>query len=136
MTGLVPVGQLGIIEVRGQKVMLDSDLADLYGVETRVLLQQIKRNSERFPADFMFQLEGEEWESLRSQFVISKPGRGGRRSRPYAFTEHGVAMLSSVLRSERAIAVNIEIFAVLRQLTAPPVKARRPVGFRIPKDLE
>ncbi len=101
--------------------MLDADLAELYGVETRALVQAVKRNVERFPIDFMFQLSGEEFSVLRSQSVMSKPGRGGRRTAPYAFTEQGVAMLSSVLNSARAIAVNIEImraFIRLRELVA------------------
>jgi len=90
--------------IRGQKVMLDSDLAELYQVETRALVQAVKRKPNRFPEDFMLQLTQEEADSLRSQFVISNVGRGGRRYLPYAFTEHGVAMLSSVLnrRSRRA----------------------------------
>jgi hypothetical protein len=111
-----------ILVLRGHKVMIDADLAELYGVETRVLVQAVKRNIERFPEDFMFQLTGEEVELLRSQFVISKTtGRGGRRYLPYAFTEQGVAMLSSVLRSPRAIAVNVEImraFVRLREMIA------------------
>ncbi len=89
--------------IRGHKVMLDEDLAALYEVETKVLLQAVKRNLERFPGDFMFQLDAIEWQTLRSQIVTSneKPaGRGGRRYAPYAFTEQGVAMLSSVLHSE------------------------------------
>jgi hypothetical protein len=99
-----------ILFVRGQKVMLDSDLAELYEVETRVLNQAVKRNIERFPADFMFQLTVEEVAGLRSQFVTLKTGRGRHRKyQPYAFTEQGVAMLSSVLRSQRAIDVNVEI---------------------------
>ena len=106
--------------IRGQKVMLDSDLAELYGVETRVLLQNVKRNIARFPPDFMFQLTKEEYDFLRSQIVILKLGRGKHRKYlPYAFTEQGVAMLSSVLRSERAIQVNIVImraFVRLRQI--------------------
>jgi hypothetical protein len=89
--------------------MLDADLAELYGVETRVLIQAIKRNAVRFPVDFMFQLDTDEYAALRSQFVISNVGRGGRRYAPYAFTEQGVAMLSSVLNSERAAVINIEI---------------------------
>jgi hypothetical protein len=100
--------------------MLDEDLANLYGVETRALVQAVKRNLDRFPADFMFQLSPDEAESLRSQIVTSK-GRGGRRYPPYAFTEQGVAMLSSVLRSKRAVQVNIEImraFVRLRQILA------------------
>ncbi len=101
--------------------MLDADLAELYGVETRVLLQAVSRNQKRFPKDFMFQLSKEEYELLRSQIVISKKGRGGRRYLPYVFTEQGVAMLSSVLRSEEAVQVNIEImraFVRLRELVA------------------
>lgn len=107
--------------VRGQKVMLSSDLAALYGVTEKVLNQAVKRNTERFPSDFMFQLTPQEVAHLRSQFVTSKEGRGGRRYIPYAFTEQGVAMLSSVLRSPRAVKVNIEImrtFVHLRQLLA------------------
>jgi hypothetical protein len=99
--------------------MLDSDLAALYDVETRVLTQAVLRNPARFPADFMFQLTETEFEGLRSQTGTSNPGRGGRRYRPRVFTEQGVAMLSSVLRSERAVQVNLEImraFVRLRQL--------------------
>ena len=108
-----------IMVIRGEKVILDADLARLYGVETKVLLQAVRRNAERFPDDFMFQLDEMEWSVLRSQIVTSKPGqdpRGGRRTPPYAFTEQGVAMLSSVLRSERAIAVNIQIMRAFVQL--------------------
>ena len=108
-----------IYSVRGQSVMLDSDLAELYGVETKILNQAVKRNSSRFPEDFMFQLNLQEVESLRSQIVTSNVGRGGVRYRPYVFTEQGVAMLSSVLRSERAVQVNIAImraFVSLRGL--------------------
>ena len=108
-----------ILLSRGHKVMLDSDLAALYGVETRVLIQALKRNSNRFPADFMFQLSENEAQHLRSQFVISKKRRGGRRYLPYVFTEQGVAMLSSVLNSERAVEINIEImraFVRLREM--------------------
>jgi len=107
--------------IRGHRVMLDADLAALYGVQTKVLVQAVKRNLPRFPIDFMFQLSGDEWANLKSQFVTSSPGHGGRRTAPYAFTEQGVAMLSSVLGSERAIAVNIEImraFVRLRDLLA------------------
>ena len=104
-----------ILFVRGQKVLLDSDLADLYGVETRSLIQAVKRNIDRFPSDFMFQLTPEEYDSLRSQIVISK-GKGGRRYLPYAFTEQGVAMLSSVLNSHRAVEVNIAIMRAFVQL--------------------
>ena len=96
--------------MRGHKVMLDEDLADLYGIEIRALLQAVKRNQTRFPSDFMFQLTTTEWADLRSQSVILKKGRGvHRKYRPHAFTEQGVAMLSSVLRSKRAVAVNIQI---------------------------
>src|SRR5207253_5124109 len=135
--------------VRGEKVLLDADLAMLYGVEARALNQAVARNRKRFPADFMFRLSAKEYESLRSriviseksstdldssqsvtssrsiqkaprrlrsQFVISKIGRGGRRYRPYAFTEQGVAMLSSVLRSSRAVEVNIAIMRTFVQL--------------------
>lgn len=105
-----------IFVVRGRQVMLDEDLADLYGVETRVLVQQVKRNAKRFPEDFMFQLTGAEAAALRSQIVISNEGRGGRRYAPYVFTEQGVAMLSGVLRSDRAIAVNIEIMRTFVEL--------------------
>ncbi|UCV29488.1 ORF6N domain-containing protein [Ferribacterium limneticum] len=106
---------------RELRIMLDADLAELYGVHTKVLVQAVKRNIQRFPTDFMFQLTTEEFAALRSQIVTSKPGRGGRRSAPYAFTEQGVAMLSSVLGSARAIAVNIEImrtFVRIRELSA------------------
>ena len=102
--------------IRGQKVMLDKDLAELYGVETKVLNQAIKRNSDRFPEDFMFQVNEEEWQSLRSQIVTSKAGRGGSRYLPFAFTEQGVAMLSSVLNSETAIRVNIQIIRVFTRM--------------------
>jgi hypothetical protein len=109
-----------IFLLRGQKVMLSPDLAELYLVETRALVQAIKRNLERFPADFMFQLSVEEFRDLKSQIVTSTWG-GLRRATPYAFTEQSVAMLSSVLRSQRAIQVNIEImraFVRLRQMLA------------------
>lgn len=120
-TDAVSVEQItqSILVFRGLKVLLDEDLATLYGVATKVLLQAVKRNQERFPPDFMIQLTEAEWIALRSQTVTSKPGRGGRRYLPYAFTEQGVAMLSSVLNSKLAIAVNIEImraFVKLREL--------------------
>ena len=108
-----------ILVLRGQKVMLDSELAALYEVPVKALNQAVKRNLDRFPEDFMFQLTQEEAASLRSQSVTSKAGRGGRRTAPYAFTEQGVAMLSSVLSSPRAVQVNIEImraFVRLRQM--------------------
>ena len=111
-----------ILLIRGQKVLLDRDLANMYEVETRTLVQAVKRNFDRFPKDFMFQLTKEELENWMSQFVISNPSnKMGLRKRPYAFTEQGIAMLSSVLRSERAVAVNIEIirtFVRLRQILA------------------
>ena len=109
-----------IFLIRGQKVILDVHLADLYEVETRALIQAVTRNRTRFPRDFMFRLSKREFASLRSQIVISNI-RGGRRSAPYAFTEHGVAMLSSVLRSNRAISVNIEVvraFVYLRRIVS------------------
>ncbi len=105
--------------IRGHKVLLDEDLAPLYGVATKVLVQAVKRRQDRFPADFMFQLSTAEFQQLRSQVVTSK--RGGRRYPPYAFTEQGVAMLSSVLNSTQAIAVNIAImraFVKLRETLA------------------
>jgi len=162
--GLVERITKTILFLRGEKVLLDEDLAILYGVETRNLVQAVKRNLERFPEDFMFQLTPAEWEALRSQTGISKEGRGGRRYPPYAFTEQGVAMLSSVLRSDQAVHVNIEImrafvrlreilsthadlakklenlerkydsqfkavFDAIRQLMAPPVPKKKPIGF-------
>jgi hypothetical protein len=108
-----------ILLIRGQKVMIDADLAELYGMETRALVQAVKRNLERFPRDFMFQLENQELAVLKSQFVMSRLAHGGRRTNPYVFTEQGVAMLSSVLGSPRAIAFNIEImraFVHLREV--------------------
>ena len=105
-----------IYEIRGQKVMLDSDLAQLYEVPTHRLNEAVKRNSRRFPSDFIFQLTDDEWESLRSQFAISKTSRSGRRFAPYAFTEHGVSMLSTVLNSERAIEINISIMRTFVEL--------------------
>lgn len=110
-----------IFVIHGQKVMLDFHLAELYGTSTKALVQAVKRNSSRFPLDFMFQLSTEEHSALRSQFVTSKEGRGGNRYSPYAFTEHGIAMLSSVLRSPRAIQMNIFIiraFVKIRELLA------------------
>lgn len=104
-----------IIAVRGERVILDSVLAALYGVSVGRLNEAVRRNQPRFPSDFAFQLSAEELDSLRSQFVTSS-SRGGRRHRPYAFTEHGVAMLSSVLRSPRAVQVNIEIMRAFVRL--------------------
>lgn len=119
---VMPVGRIeqAIIMIRGEKVMLSTDLARLYGVEPRVLVQAVKRNIRRFPKDFMFQLTRDEHANLKSQSVTSSWG-GARRAAPYAFTEQGVAMLSSVLNSKRAVAVNIEImraFVRLRQMLA------------------
>lgn len=107
--------------IRDRKVMLDSNLAELYKVPTSRLNEAVKRNLSRFPGDFMFQLTVAEAESLISQIAMSKNGRGGRRTRPYAFTEHGVAMLSSVLSSDRAVQMNILIiraFVKMRELLA------------------
>lgn len=101
---------------RGQKVMLESDLADLYGVETKRLNEQVNRNLERFPQDFMFQLTPEEYESLRSQFATSKKGKGGRRYQPLVFTENDVAMVSRALSSSKAIQVNISIMRIFVKL--------------------
>lgn len=145
--------------IRGVKVMLSSDLARMYGVEPRALVQAVKRNGGRFPSDFMFQLTMREYAGLKSRFVISSWG-GLRRAAPYAFTEQGVAMLSSVLKSERAVRINIQImrvftklravlvehqeikkrveahdkqiktiFEVLAKLLAPPETSRRQIGF-------
>jgi hypothetical protein len=113
---LVPMARIerAILLVRSEKVMLDQDLAELYGVETRVLVQAVKRNIDRFPVDFMFQLSEEEFSNLRSQIVSSS--WGGRRTAPYAFTEQGVAMLSSVLHSPTAVQVNIEIMRAFVRL--------------------
>jgi len=121
---VIPVERIekAIYQIRGQKVILDADLARLYGVETSNLNKAVKRNREQFPDDFMFQLTKDEWESLKFQTGMSKPhGRGGRRTAPYAFSEQGVAMLSSVLKSRQAAIVNVEImraFVRLRQLLA------------------
>ncbi len=117
-----------VFAIRGEKILLDADLADLYGVATKVLNQAVKRNLERFPADFMFQLTSEEWERMRSQTVTAYPAGTPMRSQtvtasrrnvtalPYAFTEQGIAMLSSVLRSQRAVEVNIAIMRTFVQL--------------------
>jgi len=117
--------------IRGRKILLDKDLAALYGVETGALVRAVKRNIERFPADFMFQLTKVEYERfLRCQIGTSKEGRGGRRYLPYVFTEQGVAMLSSVLRSKQAIEVNIAImrtFVKLREILASNELLRRKI---------
>lgn len=108
---IVPIQEVAqkILLIRGHRVMIDRDLAEMYGVSTKALNQAVKRNAERFPGDFMFQVTENELESLRSQIVTSKKGRGGRRNLPYAFTGQGVAMLSSVLESKLAIDVNLSI---------------------------
>ena len=122
MKGLIVVEMIEkkIYLIRGHKVMLDSDLAALYEVGTRTLIQAVKRNISRFPSDFMFQLNNQDVAALRSQIVTLKKGRGEHRKyAPYVFTENGVAMLSSVLNSERAVQVNIAImrtFVKLRQM--------------------
>jgi ORF6N domain len=123
VTQLVPVERVErLIQLaRGEKVLLDADLAKLYEVETKALNRAVRRNRSRFPPDFMFQLTVEEAVTLRCQIGTSKAGRGGRRYLPYAFTEQGVAMLSSVLRSERAVQVNVAImraFVGLRRMLA------------------
>jgi hypothetical protein len=123
---LIPTERIekAILLLRRQKVMLDADLAALYGVETKMLVRAVKRNINRFPTDFMFQLSKKEFDNLRFHFGTSSYW-GGRRYRPYAFTEQGVAMLSSVLHSQRAIQVNIEImraFIRLRQMLASHVE--------------
>lgn len=118
---VVPVHEVAqkIFLIRGHRVMLDRDLAEMYQVTTKALNQAVKRNIERFPSDFMFQISESELQSLRSQIVTSKEGSGGRRYLPYVFTEQGVAMLSTVLKSKRAILVNIFImraFVRIREL--------------------
>ena len=113
--------QSKIYEVRGQKVMLDFDLAEMYQVETRILNQSVKRNQSRFPEDFMFQLTNEEWEDMSSQFVIPSRAKRPKSALPLAFTEHGVVMLSSILRSDIAIQTSVLIvraFVAIRQLIA------------------
>ena len=122
-TGLIPVERIErcILLIRGEKVMLDSDLAALYGVETKRLNEQVRRNLTRFPPDFMFQLTAQETESLRSQIATSKEGRGGRRYPPFAFTEYGALMLANVLNSERAAQASVQVvraFVRLRQMLA------------------
>ena len=110
-----------IVVIRDENVILDTDLALLYGVQTRALMQAVKRNNRRFPLDFMFQLTRKEFDALRSQIVISK-GRGGRRHLPYAFTEHGAIMAANVLNNERAVEASVQVvraFVKLRQMLAP-----------------
>ena len=119
-----------IVVIRGRQVLMDAVLAELYGVTTKALLQAPRRNADRFPEDFVFQLENHELGRLRSQSVTSKDvaGRGGRRYRPYAFTEQGVAMLSSVLSSSRAVQVNIEIMRAFVRLRRAALVSRQLVA--------
>lgn len=129
MKALIPseIIERKILLLRGEKVMLDADLAELYEVETKMLVRAVKRNVDRFPADFMFQLNEAEFENLRFQFGTSSRW-GGRRYLPYVFTEQGVAMLSSVLNSERAVQVNIEImraFVNLRRMLSSNAELAR-----------
>jgi hypothetical protein len=129
-TDLISIEKIekAIYLIRGEKVMLDRDLAHLYEVETKTLNRAVKRNLQRFPLDFMFQLTEDEADALRYQIGTSNKGRGGRRYLPYVFSEQGVAMLSTVLNSERAIIVNIEImraFVKLRQLLASNTELAR-----------
>src|SRR6266403_3338148 len=100
------LGQL-IYEIRGERVMLDSDLASIYGVETKALNRAVKRNADRFPRDFMFQISVDEWQNLKYQIGTSSSGHGGRRRRPYAFTEHGAIMAANVLNSARAVQMSV-----------------------------
>ncbi len=119
----IQVIQSKIYEIRGQKVMLDFDLAEIYQVETRVLNQAVKRNIERFPKDFMFQLMADEWEDISSQFVMTSRKKRPKSAMPLAFTEHGVVMLSSVLRSDIAIQTSVLVvraFVAMRQLITSP----------------
>ena len=118
---IIPSGKIEsrILLIRGHRMMLDSDIAELYGVSTRRLNEQVKRNQHRFPADFMFQLTDNEARALRSQIATSKKERGGRRYRPYAFTEHGAIMVASVLNSRRAVEVSVYVvraFVRLREM--------------------
>jgi hypothetical protein len=126
MSDIIPVEdvQQVIYQLRGQRVMLSTDLAKLYQIEPKVFMQAVKRNSERFPSDFMLMLTSQEVAILKSQFVTSS--WGGRRVAPYAFTEQGVAMLSGVLNSPRAIQVNINM-----ELMNPPESSRKPIGFGV-----
>ena len=122
----IPIQDL-IYEIRGYQVMLDADLAKIYQVETKVLNQAVKRNIDRFPPEFMFQLKEEEYISLRSQFVTSKNDWGGRRYLPFAFTEHGVIMLSSVINSKVAAHINIAVvkaFIEMRHYIAKPIREK------------
>jgi hypothetical protein len=143
-TALIPVEQVArsILVIRGERVLLDADLAQLYGVSVKQLNQAIRRNLDRFPADFMFELSEQEFDNLRSQIVTSRfrgvRPWGGRRYAPYVFTEHGAVMLASVLRSETAVAVSVQVvraFVRLRQLIAGNEKLRRKLA-RIERKLQ
>ena len=128
----IPEDQIAhlILLIRGQKVMLDEDLARIYGVNTKRLNQQVNRNSRRFPADFMFQVTEKEYEYLRLQIATSNIRRGGRRHLPYAFTEHGAVMLAAVLKSDTAVEASIQVvraFIRLRQILASHVELSRKV---------
>ena len=132
-SSIVPVERIehSILAIRGKRVMLDSDLAEIYGVETKNLVRAVKRNSERFPEDFMFQLTREEFESLRFHLGTSNVGRGGRRYLPYVFTEHGAVMLASVLNSPIAIDASVQVvraFVKLRQLLATHADLARKIN--------
>ena len=118
MDELTVQGEIGskILTLRGQQVMLDRDLAELYGVETKVFNQAVKRNLKRFPNDFMFKVTEDEYENLRSQFVTSNKGHGGRRYLPFVFTEQGIYMLASILKSDIAVEVNISIIRTFKKL--------------------
>src|SRR5580700_2764619 len=127
-TTLASAVESRILLLRHQRVILDTDIADLYGVPVKVLNQQVKRNRERFPADFVFQLTAKEDEVLRSQFVTSKPGRGGRRYAPYAFTEHGAIMAATVLNSERAVQMSVFVVRAFVRLRDMLATSRRLAG--------
>ena len=126
-----------IYEVRGKQVMLASDVAKLYQVETKVLNQVVKRNLNRFPEDFCFQLTQKEWDNLRSQFAMSKNGRGGIRYLPYVFTEHGVMMLSGLLKSDIAVQVNVAIinaFVAMRKYISTNLLGQQYINDLVLKD--
>jgi len=132
-TAIVPADRIEsrILLIRGEKVILDSDLAELYGVTTKRLNEQVKRNKERFPSDFMFQVSAAETEHLRSQSATSKSARGGRRYRPYAFTEHGAIMAASVLNTPRAVEVSVHVvraFINLREMISTHKELARKFG--------
>ena len=127
-TGLTLPVESRILHIRDHKVILDTDLAELYGVSVKRLNEQVKRNRERFPADFLFQLTAKEHESLRSQNATSKPGRGGRRFHPYAFTEHGAIMAATVLNSKRAIEMSVFVVRAFVRLRESMATNRKIAG--------